>query len=124
MAGAVKGTKGAWGEDCAAAYLRRHGYRILARNYSCRFGEIDIIAADRHYVVFVEVKLRKSAAFAEAREFVTRAKQQRIIMTAELWLGETGCELQPRFDVVEIYAPDGESGRISIEHIADAFRCD
>ena len=43
MAGAVKGTKGAWGEDCAAAYLRRHGYRILARNYSCRFGEIDVI---------------------------------------------------------------------------------
>ena len=58
MAGAVKGTKGAWGEDCAAAYLRRHGYRILARNYSCRFGEIDIIAADRHYVVFAEEKLR------------------------------------------------------------------
>lgn len=87
-------------------------------------GEIDVIASRGKYVAFVEVKLRKSAAFAEAREFVTRAKQQRIIMTAELWLGETGCELQPRFDVVEIYAPDGESGRISIEHIADAFRCD
>ena len=63
MAGAVKGTKGAWGEECAAAYLRRRGYRILARNYSCRFGEIDIIAADRHYVVFVEVKLRASDRF-------------------------------------------------------------
>lgn len=48
MAGAVRGTRGAWGEDYAAAYLRRHGYRILARNYSCRFGEIDIIASDRH----------------------------------------------------------------------------
>ena len=61
MAGAVRGTRGAWGEDYAEAYLRRHGYRILARNYSCRFGEIDIIASDRHYVVFVEVKLRASA---------------------------------------------------------------
>ena len=61
MAGAVRGTRGAWGEDYAAAYLRRHGYRILTRNYSCRFGEIDIIASDRHYVVFVEVKLRASA---------------------------------------------------------------
>lgn len=45
MAGAVRGTRGAWGEDYAAAYLRRHGYRILTRNYSCRFGEIDIIAS-------------------------------------------------------------------------------
>ena len=74
MAGAVKGTKGAWGEDCAAAYLRRHGYRILARNYSCRFGEIDIIAADRHYVVFVEVKLRASDRFVRAGAYVTPAK--------------------------------------------------
>ena len=115
---------GSWGEERAAQYLRRRGYKILARNYSCRGGEIDVIASRGKYVAFVEVKLRKSAAFAEAREFVTRAKQQRIIMTAEMWLGETGCELQPRFDVVEIYAPDGESGRISIEHIADAFRCD
>jgi len=66
--GAVKGTKGAWGEECAAAYLRRRGYRILARNYSCRFGEIDIIAADRHYVVFVEVKLRASDRFVLRRK--------------------------------------------------------
>ena len=58
MAGAVRGTRGAWGEDYAAAYLRRHGYRILTRNYSCRFGEIDIIASDRHYVVFVEARVR------------------------------------------------------------------
>lgn len=46
MAGAVKGTKGAWGEECAAAYLRRRGYRILARNYSCRFGEIERLGRD------------------------------------------------------------------------------
>ena len=79
---------GSWGEERAAQYLRRRGYKILARNYSCRGGEIDVIASRGKYVAFVEVKLRKSAAFAEAREFVTRAKQQRIIMTAELWLGE------------------------------------
>ena len=76
MAGAVKGTKGAWGEDCAAAHLRRHGYRILARNYSCRFGEIDIIAADRHYVVFVEVKLRASDRFVRAGAYVTRSTRR------------------------------------------------
>ena len=76
MAGAVKGTKGAWGEECAAAYLRRRGYRILARNYSCRFGEIDIIAADRHYVVFVEVKLRASDRFVRAGAYVTRPSRR------------------------------------------------
>lgn len=124
MSGQESRLLGRWGEALAAEHLRRAGYQILAANWRSRFGEIDLIAADQNYLCFVEVKLRKSAAFAEAREFVTRAKQQRIIMTAELWLGETGCELQPRFDVVEIYAPDGESGRISIEHIADAFRCD
>lgn len=116
---------GSWGEERAARYLRLRGYKILAQNYRCRGGEIDIIASRGKYVAFVEVKLRRNADFAEAREFVTRAKQQRIIYTAGLWLGETGCELQPRFDVVEIYAPDGEaSRRISIEHIPDAFQCD
>ena len=116
---------GSWGEERAARYLRLRGYKILARNYSRRGGEIDIIASRGGYVAFVEVKLRKNAAFAEAREFVTHAKQQRIIYTAQLWLAETECELQPRFDVIEIYAPDGErSGRISVEHITDAFRCD
>ena len=110
MAGAVKGTKGAWGEDCAAAYLRRRGYRILARNYSCRFGEIDIIAADRHYVVFVEVKLRASDRFV------------RIRTAASLWLAEHETELQPRFDVIEIYG-DADTPRRQrrINQIENAF---
>ena len=55
----------------------------------------------------MEVKLRKNADFGEAREFVTSAKQRRVIRAAELWLMKTGCELQPRFDVIEIYAPEG-----------------
>ena len=122
MAGAVKGTKGAWGEECAAAYLRRRGYRILARNYSCRFGEIDIIAADRHYVVFVEVKLRASDRFVRAGAYVTTAKQARIRTAASLWLAEHETQLQPRFDVIEIYAPDGmQTKRPQIRQIEDAF---
>ena len=123
MAGAVKGTKGAWGEDCAAAYRRRHGYRILARNYSCRFGEIDIIAADRHYVVFVEVKLRTSDRFVRAGAYVTPAKQTRIRTAASLWLGaEHETELQPRFDVIEIYG-DADTPRRQrrINQIENAF---
>ena len=122
MAGAVKGTRGAWGEDYAAAYLRRHGYRILARNYSCRFGEIDIIASDRHYVVFVEVKLRASDRFVRAGAYVTPAKQTRIRTAASLWLAEHETPLQPRFDVIEIYAPDGMATKQPvIRQLEDAF---
>lgn len=122
MAGAVRGTRGAWGEDYAAAYLRRHGYRILTRNYSCRFGEIDIIASDRHYVVFVEVKLRASDRFVRAGAYVTPAKQARIRTAASLWLAEHDTPLQPRFDVIEIYAPNGTATKKpQINHMEDAF---
>jgi len=114
---------GAWGEKQAEKFLRRAGYRILDRNFSCRGGELDIIAEKGSFVVFVEVKLRKNAFFAEAREFVTAAKQRRIITAAMLWLGMKDCQLQPRFDVVEIYAPDGEKSRkLDIRHIEDAFQ--
>ena len=112
---------GAWGEEQAAAYLRRKGYRIEGLNYSCRAGEIDIIARRGRYIVFVEVKLRRDARFAEAREFVTRAKQERILTTAQLWLSENDCRLQPRFDVIEIYAPQAPAGTVEIHHIEDAF---
>ena len=112
---------GAFGEKKAAAYLRRKGYKIVASNYSCRFGEIDIIASKGGYIVFAEVKLRKNADFAEAREFVNYAKQQRIIKTAQLWLSERDCQLQPRFDVIEVYAPGGIFGAVSINHIENAF---
>ena len=112
---------GRFGEERAARYLRLRGYRILETNYACRVGEIDLIAKKGGYIVFVEVKLRKSADFAAAREFVTAAKQQRIRSTAALWLSQNETELQPRFDVVEIYAPQGAEGRITINHIENAF---
>lgn len=114
-------TLGRFGEEQAAKYLRRKGYAIREQNFSCRGGEIDIIAENRDFVAFVEVKLRKNADFGAAREFVTASKQQRIIKTAQLWLMKTRCEKQPRFDVVEIYAPFGDKGRITINHIENAF---
>ncbi len=113
--------KGNWGEERAARYLRLHAYRILERNYRCRLGEIDLIARRGAFLVFAEVKLRKSDRFGEAREFVNRAKQERILATAQLWLQEHETALQPRFDVIEIYAPDGPGGRIRINHIENAF---
>ena len=112
---------GRFGEERAARYLHLHGYRIVETNYSCRLGEIDLIARKGRYLVFVEVKLRKSSDFAAAREFVTRSKQQRILSTASVYLAQHETELQPRFDVIEIYAPQGEKGKITINHIEDAF---
>ncbi len=112
---------GRFGEERAARYLRLRGYRIVETNFSCRSGEIDLIARRGGYIVFVEVKLRKSADFAPAREFVTAAKQQRIRTTAALWLSQHETELQPRFDVIELYAPRGAEGRVTISHIENAF---
>ena len=112
--------RGNLGEELAAAYLRRHGYRIVERTFRCRLGEIDIIAQKRGILAFVEVKLRKNADFAEAREFVTAAKQGRILAAAGLWLARNETELQPRFDVMEVYAPQ-EGGRVRIQHLENAF---
>ena len=113
---------GAWGEALAAQYLQKKRFRIVATNYRCRFGEIDIVAANRRYLLFVEVKLRKSAKFAEALGFVDSFKQERLRTTAELYLSENPTDLQPRFDVIEIYAPDGiHTKKPVINHLEDAF---
>ena len=114
---------GAWGEAVAADYLRRKHYRIESVRYSCRFGEIDIIARNKKYLVFVEVKLRKSADFALAREYVTYKKQDRIRMTASMYLSQNPSVLQPRFDIIEIYAPQGvDTPCPEIFHMEDAFQ--
>lgn len=114
---------GAWGEALAAEYLRKKRYKILAAGYRSRFGEIDLIAEDRKFLVFVEVKLRKSADFAKAMEYVDRRKQDRIRTTASMYLSQNPTRLQPRFDVIEIYAPEGTATvRPKIQHMEDAFQ--
>lgn len=113
---------GRWGEAAAAEYLRRRGYTILACNYRCRLGEIDLIARRGNLVAFCEVKTRKDDRFAPAREFVDLAKQRRLRATAEVWLARQEEELQGRFDVIEIYAPQGlDTKRPKIQHLKDAF---
>ena len=113
---------GAWGETIAAQYLRKKHYKILDCNYRSRYGEIDVIACNKKHIVFVEVKLRKSDKFAEGREFVDYYKQNRIRMTASLYLSYHDTDLQPRFDVIEIYAADGILTRKPvITHLEDAF---
>lgn len=114
---------GAWGEALAAKYLQKKRYKVVATNYRSRFGEIDLIVSDRKYLVFVEVKLRKSDKFASAFEYVDARKQERIRTTAALYLSEFPTQLQPRFDVIEIYAPEGvETLHPQIHHMEDAFQ--
>lgn len=114
---------GAFGEDAACGFLKRRGYKLIGRNYSCRFGEIDIIAANRRYIVFAEVKLRRDAGHGLAREFVTPQKQRRVIAAAEMWLAKNPTRLQPRFDVIEVYAPAGiHTENPEIHHIEDAYQ--
>ena len=114
---------GAWGEALAAEYLRKKHYKVVAVGYHSRFGEIDLIVQDRKYLVFVEVKLRKTADFAKAMEYVDRKKQDKIRITASMYLSENPTKLQPRFDVIEIYAPEGtQTPNPEIRHMEDAFQ--
>ena len=114
---------GSWGEAVAAEYLRNKHYKVIAARYYSRYGEIDLIAQNREYLVFVEVKLRKNARFAQAREFVNWRKQDKLRMTASIYLSQNPTNLQPRFDIIEIYAPEGtETIRPEIVHMEDAFQ--
>ena len=104
------------GEDAAIEYLKAQNYVILDRNFTCHFGEIDIVAWDGEYVVFVEVKARKDDSFGLPREAVDWRKQKTIVKCAEYWLYKNKrIGVSVRFDVVEIL-----SGKVN--HILDAFR--
>ena len=111
------------GEAEAARYLRKKGYKLLASQWRCRFGELDLVARDRGGTIcFVEVKLRKSDAYGGAGEAVDRRKQEKLRVTAQLYLAEHPTRLQPRFDVVEVYAPRGrDTLRPTVLRIENAF---
>ena len=107
MSGGERKLLGRWGEGLVAEDLRKKGCRILAANWQCRMGEIDLIVADKRYLRFIEVKLRK---------------QDRIRVTAQLYLAGHPTTLQPRFDVAEVYAPEGVKTRTPrINYIENAF---
>ena len=111
--------RGASAEDFACAYLERNGLRLLARNFRCRRGEIDLIMQDSEYLVFVEVRYRKHDAFGSAAETVSYAKRTRIITTASYFLQRQRSETPCRFDVVAI---GGSKPPHRIEWIRDAFQ--
>ncbi len=107
------------GEQSAAIYLGNLGYKIIATKYRTKTGEIDIIARDQEYVVFVEVKTRRSTSHGLPAEAVHQRKQQKIINTALCYLNYHGLNnIACRFDVIEIYLLEGT---IRYNHIINAF---
>lgn len=117
-----KGEVGKLGEIEAARYLREKGFQILCANYHTRLGEIDIIASDRCYLVFVEVKTRCEDSLFLPREAVDKRKQLRIIKAAGQYLASNKTGLQPRFDVVEVITAKSDGFYVkSLNHIVNAF---
>lgn len=114
-------SSGKTGEDRAAEFLAEKGFRLLCRNYRSRFGEIDIIAENGRYLLFVEVKTRESGALTGPLEAVTPAKQRKIAKTALLYLESHPTKLQPRFDVIGIETSGKDRRILSVRHIENAF---
>ncbi len=112
-------SKGKVWEIEAANYLRKKKYKLLAANYTTRFGEIDLICQYKKYLCFIEVKQRDCNSIAQAKEFVDTNKQNRIIKSAQLYIAKYNPNLQPRFDIVEIYTQDNKIK--SIKHLENAF---
>ena len=114
---------GTGGEKLALAFLETKGYEIIAKNYKAWRKEIDIIAKKDGYIVFAEVKTRRSANFGTPSQSVGTEKQRHIILAAKKFLLENGrsySALQPRFDVIEIYS-DKKTAKNYVRHIEGAF---
>ncbi|MCP3921941.1 MAG: YraN family protein [Desulfobacterales bacterium] len=110
---------GSRGEKLACKFLKKNGYKILERNYRSRYGEIDIIAKDSDFIVFVEVKARRSVRFGSPKEAVNQRKQYKISIVALDYLKKHKIiEQKSRFDVVSIKTSGNKS---EIEIIKNAF---
>ena len=87
-----RGRLGKWGESHARSYLEAKGYTVLATNYRCRWGEVDIVAYHSEDIVFIEVRTRRGVAFGVPEESVTAAKSQRLVATAQYYLESNALE--------------------------------
>lgn len=106
-------------EDLAARHLKRHGYKLITRNYRTKVGEIDIIAREGRTLVFIEVKARRSSRYGSPKAAVTARKQHQIAKAALWYLKETGqMQAKARFDVVAVNRQDREA---TIEIVRNAF---
>ena len=109
---------GKLGEELAVNYLIGKGYEILERNWHNIHKEVDIIAKDGQFLVFVEVKARRSREYGEPDLAVTKRKQRMLIAAANAYITRNKLDVEARFDIVSIIFKDGES---VIDHIEDAF---
>ena len=109
---------GDFGENIARLYLESKGCEILAQNYRFMRKEIDIIARDGEYIVFIEVKTRTNINFGTPGQSVGLNKQKHIISAAKGWLLKNDTGLQPRFDVIEIYIKNDKN---YVRRIENAF---
>ena len=124
--GSTHQAAGSMGEQYAAEYLKKKGYRILEVNFHVkhpRYGEVDIIAAKGEFLVFVEVKTRRQGSLSAAPWSVSDAQKRRIMAAAQAYLYLYSIKLQPRFDVIclEILPGVGEFRVLSAEHYENAF---
>jgi len=109
------------GEAAAREYLQRHGVRILAANFACAAGEIDLIGQERDVLVFIEVKTRTSEAFGPPQLAVHHRKQQQVVRAAQWFLAERRLpEVPCRFDVLGVVFPRDEAPP-RIHWVRDAF---
>ncbi len=109
------------GEETARAFLERRGVRILAENFACAAGEIDLIGRDGDTLVFIEVKARTSEAFGPPHLAVHRRKQRQIIRAAQWYLAERRTpEVPCRFDVLALTFPE-DGGTPRVDWVRDAF---
>jgi putative endonuclease len=108
------------GEEKVAKYLIKNKYKILNRNYSNYTGEIDIIAENKRYIIFVEVKTRSEGQMLTPALSVDRKKRLKIIKTAALYLQKYDSRKQPRFDIAEVIC--NQKGKLSVNYIENAFQ--
>ena len=107
------------GEELAAGFLRKKGYKLVERNYRCKTGEVDLIVLDRKVVVFVEVKTRSDHRFGTPFEAVEARKQRKMIQAAQYFLHDKKLDQRDaRFDVVGI---SWRGDQPVVEHIENAF---
>lgn len=116
--------RGRAGEALAAALLEQAGYRIVARNFHCRGGELDLVAQKGEILAFVEVRTRRKGGMVSAVESVTPAKRKKIVAAAYAFLEQNpalAASMQPRFDLVLVEAAGETPALWHTDHLTDAF---